>query len=140
MKKIILLIVLQVPLVTGLFAQEKSDAILGEWLSEKKDSKFLIYKQNSKYFGKVIWGTGTETRDVKNPDLALRARDLIGLEILKDFEFDGEKIWEDGTIYDPREGKTYSCKITLTNQNVLSVRGYVGISLFGRSETWTRIN
>lgn len=140
MKKIILLIVFQVPLVTGLFAQEKSDAILGQWLSEKKDSKFLIYKQNSKYFGKVIWGTGTETKDVKNPDPALRARDLIGLEILRDFEFDGEKIWEDGTIYDPREGKTYSCKITLTNQNVLSVRGYVGISLFGRSETWTRIN
>ncbi|MGC4020942.1 MAG: DUF2147 domain-containing protein [Cyclobacteriaceae bacterium] len=77
--------------------------------------------------------------DEKNPDPALRTREVIGLVILKDFEADKEgKVWENGTIYDPREGKTYSCKMTLKDANNLSIRGYVGVSLFGRTETYTR--
>ncbi|WP_188770620.1 DUF2147 domain-containing protein [Emticicia aquatilis] len=124
------------------FSQTKADAILGEWLSAKKDSRFLIYKQGNKYFGKVVWGTevdkGIVAKDTKNPDPKLRNRDLLGLVLLKDFEFDMDDTWENGTIYDPREGKTYSCKMTLKNANQLDVRGFMGISLFGRSEIWTR--
>lgn len=124
------------------FSQTKADAILGEWLSAKKDSRFLIYRQGSKYFGKVVWGTevdkGIVAKDTKNPDPKLRNRDLLGLVLLKDFEFDKDDTWENGTIYDPREGKTYSCKMTLKSTNQLDVRGFMGISLFGRSETWTR--
>jgi uncharacterized protein (DUF2147 family) len=121
-------------------AQTKSDALLGEWLSEKKDSRFLIYKQDNKYYGKIVWGTGSDTKDSKNPNLKLRNRELIGLTILYDFVFDGEDTWEDGTIYDPREGKTYACKINMKSENELNVRGYFGISMFGRTEVWTRVN
>ncbi len=124
------------------FSQTTADAILGEWLSGKKDSRFLIYKQGNKYFGKVVWGTemdkGIVSKDTKNPDPKLRNRELLGLVLLKDFEFDKADTWENGTIYDPREGKTYSCKMTLKNANQLDVRGFIGISLFGRTETWTR--
>lgn len=118
----------------------KADAILGEWLNEKQDARFLIYKSNNKYFGKIVWGTGSETKDVKNPDTKLRSRELVGLTILNNFVFDGKKTWEDGSIYDPKNGKTYDCKLTLTDKNKLDVRGYVGVSLFGRTETWTRVN
>ena len=69
----------------------------------------------------------------------MRSRELVGLMILSGFVFDGDDTWEDGTIYDPREGKTYSCKMSLDGTNNLSIRGYMGISLFGRSETWTRV-
>lgn len=116
----------------------KEDEIIGEWLSQKQDSKILIYKEGKKFYGKIIWGKGEQTKDDKNPKPALRNRELIGLVILKDFVFDDD-IWTNGTIYDPREGKTYSCKMTLKKNNQLNIRGYVGISLFGRTEIWTRV-
>ncbi len=120
-------------------AQSKGNAIVGEWMSPKKDSKFEIYASNNKYYGKIIWGSGAATTDQKNPDEKLRNRPLIGLVMLTDFVFDGDDTWGKGTIYDPREGKYYSCKLTLKSPNELNVRGFVGISLFGRSEIWTRI-
>ncbi|MCH8553980.1 MAG: DUF2147 domain-containing protein [Schleiferiaceae bacterium] len=115
-------------------------AILGVWTNPQKDAKFEIYEKDNKYFGKIIWGTGRDTKDSKNPDPKLRGRDLVGLIILNNFVYDGKNTWVDGTIYDPQDGKTYSCKLTLTSPNKLDVRGYLGISLFGRTETWTKIN
>lgn len=116
-----------------------ADLILGVWSTEGKDAKFEIYKKDNQYFGKIIWGTGGDTKDSKNPDPKLRSRDLIGLSILKNFVFKGGNLWEEGTIYDPKNGETYSCKLTLVSSNKLDVRGFVGFSLFGRTETWTRI-
>ncbi len=121
------------------FAQQHSDAILGDWLGQKKDVCFRIYKKNDKYFGKVVWGTGKDSTDTKNPDPRLRNRKLVGAILLNDFVFDGTDSWQYGTIYDPAEGKTYSCKLSLTKDQKLKVRGYVGISLFGRTDYWTRI-
>lgn len=118
----------------------KSDALLGEWINEKKDARVLIYKIGNKYNGKVTWGEGDESKDVKNPDPKLRNREIVGTNILLGFVYSGDNVWSDGTIYDPREGKTYSCKITMKNNNLISIRGYVGVSLFGRSEEWTRFN
>jgi uncharacterized protein (DUF2147 family) len=138
-KKIILLFTLLTAFIT-VNAQVSESQILGEWLSSKKDSRVLIYKQRDKYYGKIIWGTGGSTKDVKNPKQELRNTELVGLVILSGFKFNGDDMWEDGTIYDPREGKTYSCKMTLNDASELSIRGYVGISLFGRSEVWTKYN
>lgn len=141
MKKMKWVMVILILLLAGpaVFAQTKGDAILGIWLSEKKDTRFEIFRQNDRYFGKIQWGTGSATKDIKNPDSKLRSRDVVGLVIINNLQFDGNKEWGDGTIYDPREGKTYSCKVILRSPDQLSVRGYMGISLFGRSETWTKV-
>ncbi len=114
------------------------DAILGEWLSEKKDGKVLIYKQGEKFFGKIVWGRDGARKDANNPDPKLKDQNIIGSVILKDFDFTG-KTWEDGTVYDPNNGKTYSCAMKMPDANTLSIRGFVGISLLGRSTTWTRV-
>ncbi|MHB1178323.1 MAG: DUF2147 domain-containing protein, partial [Daejeonella sp.] len=66
-------------------------------------------------------------------------RALIGIEMLKGFSYVEEGVWEGGTIYDPKTGKTYSCKISLMNKDKINVRGYVGISLLGRTEIWSRV-
>ncbi len=116
------------------------DAIVGEWINPAKDAKFKIFKKEEKYFGMVIWGTGGDSKDSKNPNPKLRNRDLVGLVLLKDFVFDGKNEWLNGSIYDPKDGKTYACKLRLASPNQLEVRGYVGISLFGRTEVWTKIN
>lgn len=118
-------------------AQTNADAILGEWMAPTKDARIQIYKTNNRYFGKVTWGTGGSGTDDHNPDPTLRKRAVIGLDILKNFVFDEDE-WNEGTVYDPREGKTYSCKLTLDGENKLNMRGYIGISLLGRTETWTR--
>jgi uncharacterized protein (DUF2147 family) len=55
-----------------------------------------------------------------------------------DFVYDGEGVWEDGDIYDPKSGKTYSCYMKLQSMDKLKVRGYIGISLIGRTTYWTR--
>lgn len=120
-------------------AQTNTDAIIGEWLTQSKDGKILIYKQDTKYFGKIIGGNSEGRKDTNNPDEKLRNQPLIGKVILNNFVFDGKSKWEDGTIYDPNNGKTYSCVIKLKSNNEMEVRGYVGISLFGRTDMWTRI-
>jgi uncharacterized protein (DUF2147 family) len=81
---------------------------------------------------------GKPKADKKNPDENLKSRPLLNLELLKDFTFDGKDTWKDGTIYDPKSGKTYSCKMVI-EEDKLKIRGYVGISLLGRTEVWTRI-
>lgn len=122
----------------------KADDIIGIWLSENKNGKVEIYKVGNKYYGKLIWGKTmyeadgiTSKKDVKNSDVTLRTRKLKDLIILTDFVFE-DNVWSDGKIYDPQAGKLYSCTMKL-KANTLNIRGYVGISLFGRSSEWTRI-
>ncbi len=123
------------------------DTVLGTWLTTKGESKIQIYKNNNKYFGKIIWlknpndEHGKPKVDKENPDESLRSRKLLGLEIMKDFVYDGNYTWVDGDIYDPKSGNTYSCKMNLSKDyQTLEVRGYIGISLFGRTETWKRVD
>lgn len=124
---------------TSTFAQN-SDAIIGKWLNEEKDGTVEIYKQGNQYFGKIIWmERGADTIDEKNPDANLKNRKLMGTNILQDFVFDvGDKQWQDGTIYDPKKGKTYSCLMWFNDNGSLSIRGYIGFSMLGRTTVWTR--
>jgi uncharacterized protein (DUF2147 family) len=139
MKKISFLLMALIAVAINTNAQTSADAILGEWLTQAKDGKILIYKQGNQYFGKIIGGNSTSTNDEKNPDEKQRGLPLMGKVILTKFVFNGKSKWEDGEIYDPNNGKTYSCIIKLKNVNEMEVRGYVGISMFGRTELWTRI-
>jgi uncharacterized protein (DUF2147 family) len=127
-------------------AQAKQDDIIGTWQTDGDDYAFIeIYKQNNKYFGKIIHlknplENGKEKVDAKNPDKNKRNVPIKGLILLKDFEFDGDKEWINGKIYDPENGETYECNIWFSSDNnTLKLRGYVGISLFGRTTSWKRI-
>lgn len=126
-------------------SKAQADAINGVWLNEEKDAKIQIYRNGNQYFGKLIWMVKameddgkTPRKDAKNTNAALRTRPLQGLVILSGFEYDTDDAeWEDGKIYDPKSGKTYSSKMKLKG-NTLDIRGYVGVSMFGRTTTWTR--
>ncbi len=122
---------------------QSADAIVGKWLNKDKDAHIQIYKKGNNYYGKLVWlknptADGKAKTDTKNPDANLKSRPILGLEILNDFNYD-DGVWEDGSIYDPKSGKTYSCKLTLNGNDKLNVRGYIGISLIGRTEVWTRV-
>ena len=75
--------------------------------------------------------------DILNPDSKLRSRALLGLEIFSKLAPSGEKQWK-GEVYDPDSGKTYKCTIKQVGDNQLELRGYIGFSLLGRTESWTR--
>jgi len=150
MKKITtnLLLVLVLILWSGInaFSQvHKADDIIGTWLNEEATGKIQIYKENGKYFGKLVWlkepndkVTGLSRTDKENPEPRLRTVPLIGLVNLKNFNFDGKDEWEDGTIYDPKNGKTYKCYIRFEYATRLKIRGYIGFSLLGRNTYWSK--
>lgn len=124
------------------FGQD-ADSIVGQWYTEEGRSIVEIYKCDRYYCGKILWlkypedDEGREKVDKENPDETKRSRKLIGLNILWGFSYEGEDEWENGKIYDPKNGKTYSCRITLDGDS-LKVRGYIGFSLLGRTTVWTR--
>lgn len=127
-------------------AQNKADDIIGIWLTGGKEpAKIQVYKSGEKFYGKIIWlknpaENGKQRVDANNPDITKRSNPIIGLLMLTGFKFDGDDEWKGGDIYDPESGKTYNSYMYLKDKNTLKVRGYVGISLFGRTETWTRTN
>lgn len=138
MKKLFLGIFLLLFGINSSFSQFKADDILGEWMSETKDGKVLVYKQNNKYMGKLSWLLHPDKKDEFNPENKEKTKPLMGKVILQNFNFkDGE--WTDGTIYDPKSGKTYSCVMKLSkNKQQLDIRGYIGMPMFGRTSIWTR--
>ncbi|MBT4791781.1 MAG: DUF2147 domain-containing protein [Halobacteriovoraceae bacterium] len=129
---------------TPCLAQKFSaDDILGFWLSESKTGVIEVYKEGEEFAGKLVWlkeiheGKVKIKLDIENPDEKLQKRSLMNLKNLHGFKFDGD-IWSGGKIYDPKKGKTYSAKMTMKSIDKLDLRGYVGISLFGRTSSWTR--
>jgi uncharacterized protein (DUF2147 family) len=126
------------------FAQD-ADAIIGFWKTGDGNGIIQIYKKGEKYFGKIVWlaepndpETGQPKKDKKNDDEKLRSQPILGLENLTNISFVKKGLWEDGKIYDPKSGNTYRCIIKMEDGNTLKLRGYVGVSLFGRTDTWKR--
>lgn len=142
MRNVILALMLLATLPAPAFAQQ-ADAVTGTWLNEEKDAKIQVYRSGDTYSGKLVWiarpyedDGKTPRKDSKNADPKLRSRGLMNLVILSGFKYDDGE-WEDGKIYDPKSGKTYSSKMKLSG-NQLNIRGYVGVSMFGRTTVWTK--
>jgi len=135
------LVILSSLILLSFSSSTPTDRIIGVWLSQIKDSKIEIFKCNGKYHGKVVWinhpndENGKPLKDIKNPIEKLRVKPIMNLIILKNLVFKDDE-WIDGTIYDPKQGKTYDCKVWLENGN-LKLRGYLGW-LFD-TKTWTRV-
>ncbi|MBC8319863.1 MAG: DUF2147 domain-containing protein [Bacteroidetes bacterium] len=152
MKKMSMLIALVGMMISPLMQVQAqgvvADDILGVWLNEDKDAHIDVYKEGDKFYGKIIWlgipidpDTGKPKLDKHNPDPALKTRPSLGILLLTDFVFDEDE-WEDGDIYDPKSGKTYSCYMEFPdedNLDNLKIRGYIGFSLLGRTTYWTRV-
>ena len=120
----------------------QADRIEGVWFDDVKEAKIQIYKANDgKFYGKIIWlkdpmKNGRPKTDENNPKKEMQVQPLVGLQILRGFDKDGDA-YANGTIYDPRNGKTYDCKMKYQGSK-LAIRGYIGISLLGRTTIWER--
>ncbi|MEO6834201.1 MAG: DUF2147 domain-containing protein [Chitinophagaceae bacterium] len=145
-KKFALVLLLTVGFLGGsaakLFAQK--DKIEGLWYNEEKTAKIQIYKAVDGYFwGKIVWlkepdRDGKPKLDINNSKESFRSRPEMNMPVLSRFTKKSEDTYGGGEIYDPKNGKTYSSTITYRSDKELGIRGYVGISLLGRTTTWTR--
>ena len=126
------------------FSYSQSYNIEGDWYTENNDAIIKIYKDGNTLSGKITWmktpndENGNPKTDPENPDEKLKSRKRLGMIMMYNFSYDEEEQWDDGEIYDPESGNTYSGIITMTSKNKLDLRGYVGISWFGRTSQWTR--
>jgi len=127
-------------------AQAEHGGVLDTWFTKGNKSKVQIYKCGEEICGKFIWlkepmnEEGKAKTDINNEDEGQRANPIIGLVMLNGFVEDAQEAhaWTNGTIYDPENGKTYSSKMYLNDDGTLTVRGYVGLPLFGRSQEWVK--
>ncbi|PZU79637.1 MAG: DUF2147 domain-containing protein [Chryseobacterium sp.] len=147
MKKLLLLSMMI--LISSLsFAQKLSaDKIIGNWESIDGDVKlkFEIFQQNGKYFGKLLWASNmfeadgkTPKKDLKNPDAKLRNRSRQNIINITNLTFDDGE-YSGAKLYNPSDGNSYSLKAKLTDINNLQFRGYMGVSLLGKTMKFRRI-
>lgn len=124
---------------------DPGDAIVGVWETGSGKARVNIIKSGKFYYGRIVWlkepnnEEGKPKVDKNNPDESKRGTPLLGLRMLAGFEFKGDNLWEDGTIYDPESGSTYNCKINLEDPNTMNIRGFIGIAAFGRTDVWKRL-
>ena len=148
MKKLLFsaIIILFVPL----FLHAQANKIEGNWYNDDKTSAIEITKgSDGKYVGKINWldepnENGKPKVDDDNPDPKLQTRPIMGLAIVTNFSYNSKKErWTEGSIYDPKNGKTYDCFAWFEDGDFdkLYLKGHVsGIKVLGRKTIWTRKN
>jgi len=120
---------------------------VGHWKTFDDDTKkaksiVQIYEADEKFYGKVveILTPGEENKICEKCPGKDRDKPIKGLIILKELVADNGE-FSGGTILDPNNGKTYSCKMVLENEgSKLKVRGFLGFSLLGRTQYWQRVH
>lgn len=144
MKKLLFFVFL-ISVSASIFAQSADD-ITGIWWNDIKSSKIKIEKKDGKYYGTIVYiipekyVNGAPEKDDKNPDVNLRSRSRLNLQILSGLVYNAsDKEWANGSVYDPKNGKTYDCYVWLEGKDTLQLKGFVaGIRMLGRKSAWTR--
>ncbi|GAC1381339.1 MAG: DUF2147 domain-containing protein [Ginsengibacter sp.] len=124
-------------------AQNKGDAILGKWVSEKGNLILEVYKINTEFRARAVWHNekvqGNEWIDKNNPDPLLRNRKLLGADMVTQLHYNpNSNRWEDGIIYDPTSGKSWESIAWIPSFGVLKVKGYWLMKIFSKTMTFKR--
>jgi len=134
-------------LASAVTAMAQTDTPVGTWQTiddhtgQPKALVQISQDGNGTLSGKVVKGLGPNDQPDRRCTACTDARKdqpILGMTIISDMKKDGEA-WDHGQILDPENGKPYKCKMHLEEGgNKLVVRGYIGMSLLGRSQTWVR--
>jgi uncharacterized protein (DUF2147 family) len=141
-----------VPVLVAVFAWG-SPACAGDaqgvWLTEARDAAVLIARCAGEedaltLCGRIVWlkdandASGAPRVDTRNPDPSRRSRPICGLVVMRGLLPSGPDRWDDGSVYNPQDGRTYTGDMTLLTDRRLRVRAYLGIPFFGQTQIWTR--
>jgi uncharacterized protein (DUF2147 family) len=117
----------------------------GVWLTEDRDAALTITNCGRQLCGRITWlasatdRSGSLRLDRNNPDAAKQTERICGLVVISGLQPSGPDTWE-GNVYNPQDGKTYSGDITVLSDKALRLRAYIGLPIFGKSQTWTRVD
>ncbi|TGE29963.1 DUF2147 domain-containing protein [Hymenobacter metallicola] len=128
-------------------ARAQTAVPLGVWADDTGESHIEIYRCGDMLCGRLVWlkeaadtSNGRPKADVHNPDPDKRTQPLQNMPVLQGLRYNASSDrWEDGQIYDPSNGHTYSCYVSLVNKDKLEVKGYIGFPIVGRSHYWARV-
>ena len=127
---------------TTSYAQVKAPT--GLWLTENQRSVIELYRcapDKPLLCGKIAWIIKDGMQfDTKNPDASKHKTPLCGMTILSGLKMDTPTKWSGGKVYKADEGDTYDASMTILSEDKVELRGYMGISMFGKSQTWTRVS
>ena len=119
---------------------------VGLWQTEGGKSHVQIFACGAQLCGRIVWlrepnqPSGQPKVDQKNPDQTKRGQKIIGLQMLWNFAKTRDpNEWDGGRIYNPEDGEIYKSTMKIRPDGKLEVRGYVGISLLGKSQYWERV-
>ncbi|UOQ68237.1 DUF2147 domain-containing protein [Hymenobacter volaticus] len=133
-------------LVSALAQTSTATPPLGVWADDTGDSHIELYRCGEELCGRVVWlrqptdPNGKPRLDQKNPKTERRNQPLKNLTVLQHLRHNpNNDRWEGGEIYDPENGRTYSCYVSAAGKDRLEVKGYIGFSMIGRSHYWQRV-
>ncbi len=122
----------------------QTKAPTGLWLTENKRSAIELYqckKGEPLLCGKIAWIIdGGMQFDTKNPDASQHNKKLCGMTILKGLRMEGPGKWTDGKVYKADEGDLYDADLEVLSDTQVKLRGYMGMTILGKSQTWTRVS
>ncbi len=132
-------------LLFGLVFKISAQSVIGKWntiddKTHEKKSVVEIYKgSDGLYYGKVV-SLYRKPNEDQNPLCTecrgnMKNKPIKGMIVITKMKKINKNLWDDGEILDPDSGTKYDCKMWIENGK-LQVRGYLGWSLFGRSQTW----
>lgn len=134
-------VIVALGLLVASVAQAAPEDVLGVWKTNEGGGHVELYQVGDELRGKIVGGDADkakDSKDVNNPDPALRGRELLGLVIIKGLSYDADQdAWVDGDLYRTTKGKTYRAKIRLGDGGVLKVTGYLGF--FKKTVDWHRL-
>lgn len=123
----------------------QNNGIAGKWNAVDEEtgksiSIIEIFEVQNKVYGKVfeIFNPKDRNRICVNCMGEDKNKPILGMYVIKGLQKEGAE-YSNGKILDPKSGRLYRCYITLESKDKLKVRGYIGISLFGRTQYWYRV-
>lgn len=123
----------------------QSQSVIGRWKTiddetNKPKSVVEIYEKSGKIYGKVVEIFEADKRNKVCEECSGEDKNkpILGIIVIKGLKKDGKE-YNDGQILDPKNGKLYKCYITLEGNDKLKVRGFIGVSLLGRTQYWYRV-
>ena len=140
---LILFIVMLNQFLSAQGLQKEENMILGSWLMPENEGIIEIYKVGNFYNGKIIWMLEKEKdggllKDKENPDDSLKNRTVVGLEVMRNYKYNEDGVWNGGTFYAAKKGKTLEPDFVLVDENTLDI--VVSFFLFSKTIRLSRID
>ncbi len=125
-----------------------ADAILGKWMTVEHNLEVEVYKQENKFHAKIIWFKIEDTSrpmntrmDKKNPNPSLQTRKWLGMEVLRNLEYNAkDNEWQDGIIYDAKHGREWDSVAWINSEGFLKVKGYWVFRWISETLTFKRVS